>query len=83
MRDGSGIAYVRPDEVILGQADAGGVPAIVQHVFRASPLPRVEVQLVDTHVSLDVTLPPESAGAQIAKGQRVSLNFTKFNVLQG
>ena len=83
VRDGSGIAYVRPDEVILGQADAGGVPAIVQHVFRASPLPRVEVQLVDTHISLDVTLPPESAGALIAKGQRVSLNFTKFNVLQG
>jgi hypothetical protein len=39
--------------------------------------------LVDTHISLDVTLPPESAGALIAKGQRVSLNFTKFNVLQG
>ena len=29
IRDGSGIAYVRPDEVILGRADAGGVPAIV------------------------------------------------------
>ncbi|WP_374651207.1 sulfate/molybdate ABC transporter ATP-binding protein [Dongia sp.] len=83
VHDGSGIAYVRPDEVILGTGDTGGVPAIVQHVFRASPLPRVEVQLVDSPVALDVTLPPESAGAPITKGQRVSLNFTKFNVLQG
>jgi sulfate transport system ATP-binding protein len=80
-RDGTGIAYVRPEEIRLGTESGAGVPAIVQHVFRASPLPRVEVQLVDTHLSLDVTLPPDSAGALIAKGQRVTVNFEKFNVL--
>ena len=79
--DGTGIAYVRPEEITLGMAGQSGVPAIVQHVFRASPLPRVEVQLVDTHLSLDVTLPPESAGALITKGQRVTVSFEKFNVL--
>ena len=79
--DGKGIAYVRPEEITFGAADGPGVPAIVQHVFRASPLPRVEVQLVDTRLSLDVTLPPEAAGAAMAKGQRVTVNFAKFDVL--
>jgi len=80
--DGKGIAYVRPDEIILRDAGAPGVPAVVQHVFRASSLPRVEVQMQDTTISLDVTLPNDSFGAVLAKGQRVALNFTKFDVLQ-
>lgn len=82
-KDGAGIAYVRPEEITIGAANGAGVPAIVQHVFRASPLPRVEVQLVDTAVSLDVTLPPEIDGGIIAKGQRVTVSFEKFDVLQG
>ncbi|MDY0872612.1 sulfate/molybdate ABC transporter ATP-binding protein [Dongia rigui] len=83
LKDGPGTAYVRPEEISIGRADGGGVPAIVQHVFRASPLPRVEVQLVDTSLALDVTLPPDEAGAILAKGQRVTVNFAKFDVLPG
>jgi sulfate transport system ATP-binding protein len=83
LKDGPGTAYVRPEEISIGSADSGGVPAIVQHVFRASPLPRVEVQLVDTSLALDVTLPPDEAGAILAKGQRVTVNFAKFDVLPG
>jgi sulfate transport system ATP-binding protein len=83
LKDGPGTAYVRPEEISIGAADSGGVPAIVQHVFRASPLPRVEVQLVDTSLALDVTLPPDEAGAILAKGQRVTVNFAKFDVLPG
>jgi len=83
LKDGPGTAYVRPEEISIGGADSGGVPAIVQHVFRASPLPRVEVQLVDTSLALDVTLPPDEAGAILAKGQRVTVNFSKFDVLPG
>lgn len=83
LKDGPGTAYVRPEEISIGSADSGGVPAIVQHVFRASPLPRVEVQLVDTALALDVTLPPDEAGAILAKGQRVTVNFAKFDVLPG
>lgn len=81
MQDGAGIAYVRPEEISLAGAEAPGVPAIVQQVFRASALPRVEVQLVDTPISLDVALPPEIADALLQKGQRVSLSFQKFDVL--
>jgi sulfate transport system ATP-binding protein len=80
-KDGRGIAYVRPEEITIGAADGAGVPAIVQHVFRASPLPRVELRLVDTALALDVTLPPENNGAMLAKGQRVTVTFEKFDVL--
>lgn len=81
LMDGAGIAYVRPEEISLGGAEAPGVPAIVQQVFRASALPRVEVQLLDAPISLDVALPPEVADAMLQKGQRVSLRFQKFDVL--
>ncbi|MBI2257114.1 MAG: sulfate ABC transporter ATP-binding protein [Proteobacteria bacterium] len=83
LKDGPGTAYVRPEEISIGAPSGAGVPAIVQHVFRASPLPRVEVQLVDTSLALDVTLPPDEAGAILAKGQRVTVNFSKFDVLPG
>ncbi len=83
IRDGGGVAYVRPDEVILRAPNQPGIPAIVQHVFRASPLPRVEVQLADAPISLDVTLPSDSFGAALTKGQRVTLDFSRFDVLQG
>jgi ABC-type sulfate/molybdate transport systems ATPase subunit len=79
--DGAGIAYVRPEEISLGAAETPGVPAIVLQVFRASALPRVEVQLLDAPISLDVALPPEVADAMLQKGQRVSLRFQKFDVL--
>lgn len=82
-KDGKGIAYVRPEEIRIGPANGAGVPGIVQHVFRASPLPRIEVHLVDAAVSLDVTLPPERDEALMAKGQRVTVSFEKFNVLPG
>lgn len=80
--DGAGIAYVRPEEITINGPEIAGVPAIVQHVFRASALPRIEVTLADAPVSLDIMLPPETADAMIAKGQRVSLRFQKFDVLQ-
>jgi sulfate transport system ATP-binding protein len=80
-RDGLGVAYVRPEEISLGAAETPGLPAIIQQVFRASALPRVEVQLLDAPISLDVALPPEISGSLLQKGQRVSLNFQKFDVL--
>ncbi|TDQ80639.1 sulfate transport system ATP-binding protein [Dongia mobilis] len=75
---GTGIAYVRPEEIVISSE---GVPAIVQQIFRASALPRVEVQLADAPVSLDVALPPEFAQMALARGQRISLQFRKLNVL--
>lgn len=81
-KDGPGMAYVRPEEISIGAPDEAGVPAVIQHVFRASPLPRAEVQLIDTSLALDVALPVVGdAGIAFIKGQRVTISFTKFDVL--
>ncbi len=79
LRDTAGVAFVRPHDLIIGDARAEGLEARVRQIFVAGPAIRVELALLANGEMLEAEVPHGSpAGELIAPDKLVTLTMTKI-----
>jgi sulfate transport system ATP-binding protein len=79
LRDTTGVAFVRPHDLIIGDARAEGLEARVRQIFVAGPAIRVELALLANGDMLEAEVPHGSpAGELIAPDKLVTLTMTKI-----
>jgi sulfate transport system ATP-binding protein len=78
LRDAAGFAFVRPHDLVIGDARGQGLEARVRQIFVAGPAIRVELALLANGDMLEAEIPHGSpAGALIAPDKLVTLTMTK------
>jgi sulfate/thiosulfate transport system ATP-binding protein len=78
LRDAPGVAFVRPHDLVIGDARAEGLEARVRQIFVAGPAIRVELALLANGDVLEAEVPHGSpAGSLIAPDKLVSLTMMK------
>jgi sulfate transport system ATP-binding protein len=78
LRDASGFAFVRPHDLVIGDARGEGLEARVRQIFVAGPAIRVELALLANGDMLEAEIPHGSAtSALIARDKLVTLTMSK------
>jgi sulfate transport system ATP-binding protein len=78
LRDAAGFAFVRPHDLIIGDARGQGLEARVRQIFVAGPAIRVELALLANGDMLEAEIPHGSpAGELIAPDKLVTLTMAK------
>ncbi len=78
LRDAPGVAFVRPHDLVIGDARSEGLEARVRQIFVAGPAIRVELALLANGDVLEAEVPHGShAGTLIAPDKLVSLTMMK------
>jgi sulfate transport system ATP-binding protein len=79
LRDAPGVAFVRPHDLVIGDARQSGLEARVRQVFVAGPAIRVELALLTTGDTLEAEMPHGTdLGGLIVPDKLVTLTPTKI-----
>jgi sulfate transport system ATP-binding protein len=74
---GAAVAYVRAEDIEIGEEQTGGIPATVEQLFRAGAAPRAELRL-DSGAFVDAIL--ATSMRPLVPGDRVALRPRTFRV---